>query len=191
MCGFVAPFASKWNMTMSETWKPVVGFEGLYEVSSSGKVRGIKRGKIVSQHIHRTGYMYTVLTKNSKPHTLSVHRIVAKAFIPNPDNKREVNHKDFNKTNNNLKNLEWATTQENRDWNLQSEKLVKKRKETLAKMTEKTRVKVNQYDLNGNFVKTWDCIRSAGKTLKIDESNISTCCRGRLKTSGGYIWRRA
>lgn len=97
---------------MSEIWKPVVGFEGLYEVSSLGRIRS-KRG-VKSPYENRWGYLQITLYKDGKPYPKKLHRIVAEAFLDNPSNKREVNHIDGDKLNNTLDNLEWVTSSENK-----------------------------------------------------------------------------
>lgn len=100
-------------------WKAVKNFEGLYEVDESGVIRSLPRNgtvknpRIINQHIHKSGYMYCCLSKNNKQHNFQVHRIVAEAFIPNPENKPQVNHKNGIKLDNRLDNLEWATSSEN------------------------------------------------------------------------------
>jgi hypothetical protein len=108
-----------------ERWLPVVGFEGLYEVSDFGRVRSLdkefntgfgkvaKKGRIMRLKLEKTGYPRVKLCKNGTSKHCNVHRLVAEAFLPNPENKRTVNHKDSNRANNLLSNLEWATNSEN------------------------------------------------------------------------------
>lgn len=118
---------------MNEIWKSVVGYENLYEVSSFGRVRSVDRttigktafsddslyhfkGKILKQGNRKTSgmpYKQVVLYKNKEHKTVAVHRLVAEAFIPNPDNLPQVNHKDENPSNNNVSNLEWCTCKYN------------------------------------------------------------------------------
>lgn len=110
-----------------ELWKDIVGFEGLYEVSSLGRVRSLARmvaccngyrkvtPKIKSTFINKKGYLRVQLFKDTKKKNVRVHRAVAMAFIPNPENKEEVNHKNFDKTDNSIQNLEWVTSDENLD----------------------------------------------------------------------------
>lgn len=111
-----------------EIWLPVRGYEGLYEVSDKGRVRSLDRkviystgrevlhrGRILKDTAGKAGYPQVVLTKDKEKKNYSVHRLVAEAFIPNPENKEQVNHIDRNKENNNISNLEWVTHQENAD----------------------------------------------------------------------------
>ena len=112
-----------------EKWLPVVGYEGSYSVSNEGRVKSMakkwfagvhnrsQRSKgetLLRQHINRLGYVKVNMHGIEKPRIMAVHRLVATAFIPNPENKPEVNHKDGNKGNNHVSNLEWATLSENR-----------------------------------------------------------------------------
>ena len=110
---------------MEEVWKPVVGYEGYYEVSNLGNVRSLDRANITKKgHIERRkgrvmskinshGYLRASLKKDNIPKFILIHRLVAEAFIPNPENKPQVNHKDLNKANNRVDNLEWNTALEN------------------------------------------------------------------------------
>lgn len=113
------------NDHATEVWRDVIGYEGHYQVSSHGRIKSLARymrparpvwiqERIVSIHEFGRGYMYVVLCKNNKKTNFCVHRLVAMAFIPNPEGKREVNHKDMNKKNNRVDNLEWVTSAENK-----------------------------------------------------------------------------
>lgn len=107
---------------MTEKWKDIKGYEGLYQVSDLGRVRSLDRedrlgrfklGKIKAPCDNGRGYLCVNLKKDSKQKNKSVHRLVAEAFLPNPDNLPEINHKDGNKANNQVSNLEWCTRSEN------------------------------------------------------------------------------
>ena len=111
----------------NEVWKPVVGYEGLYEISNLGRVKSLIRGIIRKQRLNK-GYMYIGLHKDGVEKMCKVHRLVAEAFIPNPKNKSDVNHKDQVKTNNKLENLEWATRKENTNYSKEKLKRIKRYK---------------------------------------------------------------
>ncbi len=115
--------------------------------------------------------------KNKNRKMFRVNRLVATAFIPNPEKKEQVNHKDGNKLNNNVDNLEWVTQKENQYHAWENGLNKNKPKE------------VNQYDLNNSFIREWESAREIERQTKINRSNIACCCRGERKTAGGYIWR--
>lgn len=118
-----------------EMWRDIVGFEGLYQISSLGNVKSMDRITVGGKHvkerilklqINTHGYHTVVLRKNKKSFTKEVHRLVAIAFIPNPDNLPQVSHKDESRTNNSVDNLEWATRKDNCNMPLRKERLSKK-----------------------------------------------------------------
>ena len=158
----------------TEQWRAVEGYPE-YEVSNLGRVR--KNGKLTPLHRVGKGYLRTTLQKDGKQKQDYIHRIVAKAFIPNPENKPTVNHIDGDKNNNRVSNLEWATYLEN---NLHAIK------NNLHK--HYTRV-VKQYDLQGKLIATYHSILEASKATGINTSGIGGTCRGIHKTAGGYVWR--
>lgn len=114
-------------------WKLIEGFDGIYSVSNYGEVRNNKTGRLMKQRKTEKGYLRVGLTNNGKPKCMRVHRLVAQAFIPNPDDKPEVNHIDFNKENNCVNNLEWVTGKENAKHSLGNRK-------NLTKLNAKTLV---------------------------------------------------
>ena len=161
-----------------EVWRDIQGYEGYYQVSSCGRVKSLyKNGKILSQNINNRGYCFVMLYKNKKYHHALVHRLVAQEFIPNEGDLPQVNHKDEDKTNNCVDNLEWCTNLYN---NLYHNKAVK------------TGVKegkpVAQYALNGQLVKTWRSAHEAERA-GYHARHIGECCSGKIKTHLGYMWR--
>ena len=196
-------------MSNKEIWKDVVGYEGLYKVSNLGRVRsldkeiiitgvqkhpvkGIKKGKIKGQYLNRVGYAMTVLVKNEKRKYVLIHRLVAKAFIPNPENKPQVDHINGVKSDNRVENLRWATAKENKN-NEVTKKLLKGKKhteETKAKIKEKLKGKNI-----GNQGKKIKCLNTgeifisageAGRNLNVDISGIIKCCKGKKESAKGY-----
>jgi len=171
---------------MIEVWKDVVGYEGLYIVSNFGNVLGIKSNVTLKPSLNHKGYEQVVLSKQGKQKTVRVHRLVAQAFIPNLENKPQVNHIDCNKQNNCVTNLEWVTNSENQlhAWSNGLQKDVTGYNNPKAR-------KINQYDTNGNYIKTWSCIKDICNELYINRSSIHRCLNGSYKTSHGYIWEYA
>lgn len=130
------------------------------------------------------GYPIIGLSKNGKLRTRTIHRLVAETFIDNPNNYAVINHKDCNKTNNNIDNLEWCTQKHNVRESFKNglQKAPKGKASTSSK-------EVLQYDLQGNFIKKWNCTMDIQRELGIANQHISACCLGKYKTSQGYLWR--
>ena len=108
-----------------EEWKDIPGYEGLYEVSNMGNVRNVRRNKLLRLSKTNNRYIRVSLCKNGIKTGLTVHRLVAEAFIPNPDNLPEVNHKDEDKSNNSVENLEWCDAKYNIHYGTRSDKVKK------------------------------------------------------------------
>lgn len=160
-----------------EVWKDVVGYEGYYMVSNLGRIFSCRKNKVMKQSANTKGYLQCGLMQNGKQLTQRVHRIVAMAFLPNPYNYPQVNHKDENKTNNRADNLEWCSEDYNRHYG-----------ETVERAAKGHQKKIDQYDLEGKYIKTWDGINIASDTLGLSRSHITDCCKGRLVKTGGYMW---
>ena len=146
--------------------RDVKGYEGLYGITSCGRVWSYKRQKFLEPSADKKGYLKVGLTKNGKMKTCYVHRLVAEAYIPNPNNLPQVDHIDENKTHNYVNNLQWITNRDN-----------------CRKSKNKP---ILQFDLDGNFVREWECTADVGKEVK---DNICHCLKGDYKTAYGYIWK--
>ena len=163
-----------------EEWKDIKGYEGLYQISNTGLVKRIlsikcKTERILQQGTQKTGYNYVNLSKNNKTCTKRVHRLVAEAFIPNPLCFSEVNHKDEDKSNNNVENLEWCTREYNLNYGARSKKFSRTRGKAVQCIETKH---------------IYSSARSASRDTGIYQSSISRCCNKEygFKTAGGYHW---
>ena len=173
-----------------EEWKTVIVNGEVYNnymVSNLGRIKSLsynrtKQEKTLKQS-QQKGYLYVKLAKNGEMKSEIVHRLIAKTFISNPKNKPQVNHKDGNKLNNSVSNLEWCTNGENQKHAFNNG--LKRRK--FGKENPNA-TNVMQYDLQGNFIKEWGSISEADRELKISFKNISACCKGKRKTAGGFKW---
>lgn len=168
---------------MEEIWKPIEGYED-YEISNYGRVKSLKYGKekIKSLWIKKKGYRNIVLYKDGKGKSELVHRLVAQAFIPNPDNLPFINHKDENPSNNHVDNLEWCTNYYNSNYGSRNQKIA-----------EKNSKRVLQYSLDGEFIREWESESEIQRQLGYWRTNISRCCKGECKKnkSYNYVWKFA
>lgn len=177
---------------MEEVWKDIAGYEGLYQISNQGRVKSYPRsrtkGGIVTQYYDKKRYKIVVLSKHSKLKLCKVHRLVAITFIPNPNNLPQVNHKDENKENNSVDNLEWCTNIYNARYGSKAKRAYKTFKEKGNSL--KKEVAVLQYDLYGNLMNEYCSETEAAKAIgNKDQSTISKCCRKQRKTAYGYVWK--
>lgn len=176
---------------MEEIWKDIEGYDGVYQISTFGRVRKkvkTKNGYDVlcmrpSKAKGEEYYYIVKLSKDNKKTTYFIHRLVAQAFIPNPDKLPQVNHKDENKLNNNVENLEWCTAK----YNVNYGRAIEKMKDSLINNPKLCKI-VYQFDLKGNLVKSYLSIKQASKETGINKSSIGFVCRGLKTTAGGFIW---
>lgn len=240
---------------MDEEWRDVVGYEGLYKVSNLGNVYSCHVNRNLSAATHKDGYKFVILSNKGKQKYMMVHRLVAEAFIDNPDSSPIINHKDQNPANNNVDNLEWCDYVYNATYNdahikrgdslskhvyaydnsgeliaeyksaheaeritgihnsgiiascrddyrtckgsvwsqkpLSKQEVLNRFKLNKEKKCETKSKKVNQYDLDGNFIKSYQSTQEAGRQLGFSPSLVSGVCRGDHKFTHGYVFKYA
>ena len=175
-----------------EIFKPMKGYEEYYEISNKGRIRRIKYDNIqnekqygipyyIKYRIDKDGYLKCDLSLNGKIKRYMVHRLVIQNFGDNPENKPCVNHKDGNKQNNDINNLEYVTVKENNLHALQTGLRIMKNN-NLSKQVE-------QCDLDGNVINIYKSANDAKRITGYSQGHISECCRGELKTYKNFIWR--
>ena len=184
---------------MTEEWRDIVGAEGIYQVSNQGRVRSVDRidangmkrnGIILAQKNNRNGYKTVSLYFNQRWYWPSVHRLVAEAFIPNPNNLPQVNHRDENKHNNSVENLEWCSAKYNTNYGLRGKKAGENiSKANRGKPQPRLRKEIEQFDMDGNYITTYSSVGEAAKSIGKPSSYISACLIGKTKSCNGFIWR--
>lgn len=163
---------------MEEIWKDIKEYEGLYQVSNLGRVKRVTTGRILKGRKNKAGYLLVGLCKSSVSSTKTLHRLVAQAFIPNPENKPEVNHIDENKTNNMVFNLEWMTTKENINHGTRNERASKTKNIPIIAINLKT-------GESTDFCSGKECARQLG----LHHSHITDVIKGKRRQTGGYTFK--
>ena len=171
---------------LEEIWKDIENYNGFYEISNLGRCRThyakgsgkyTRETRLLTPVKCTNGYLEYQLSKNGVRKCHMAHRLVAQAFIPNPDNKPEVNHKDEVINNNVETNLEWVTSKENANYGTRN-----------ARATEKQSIKLVQLSLSGDIIAIHTGLNKAGATVGVDSSSIMRVCKGKQKTSKGFKW---
>lgn len=184
----------------NEIWKDIHGFEGMYKISSMGRVKSLKRytkrsdgvirffsERILKLRKYSGEYNAVYLYKNGKAKNYTVHRLVANAFLPNPSKYPCINHKDSNPNNNRVENLEWCSY----SYNIRYSYIFENHKKAMLgkKYGEHHNAKaVCQFDIKGNFVRVFSCAKEAADLLGMKRENITRNVKGRGFVTGGYIW---
>lgn len=176
---------------MKENWKDIKGYEGLYQVSDRGRIKSLNynhtgKEKLLKPKTNRKkGYLNIALYKYGKTEYPSVHRLVAEAFIPNPDNLPQVNHKDENPTNNNVDNLEWCTAKYNLEYNNGQ------KRRACSRTNGKLSKPIAQYTFEQpcELIKVWPSMSEIERQNGYSKSNILKCCQGKYIQAYGFIWK--
>lgn len=167
---------------MIEVWKDIEGYEGLYQVSNFGRIKSLnyrhtEKEKIVKQD-NSSGYKRVTLYKDGLRYRQLVHRLVAEAFIPNPNNLPEINHKDECTSNNVVTNIEWCMPKYNCNYGTRMERITKTKEKGVVQLTTK-----------GEFIERFKSIANASRETGIDRKTIRECCQGNRNNQRKYIWK--
>jgi hypothetical protein len=173
-----------------EEFKDIENYEGLYQVSNYGRVYSLISKKFLKTCKNNKNYLVVTLCKNGKKKNYQVHRLVAQAFLENPLNYKEVNHKDENPSNNHLENLEWCSASYNINYGSRTERMMQNPNyKATRKKCGVPKKPVLQFTRQGEFVKEYPSTCEAERQTKIASTHISSCCNGSRKSCGGFVWR--
>ena len=181
-----------------ESWKTIPGFEGKYSISTYGRIKNNKNNRIKNHYVNENGYCVVGFYDKGKGFTkhFKVHRLVAEAFIENPKNKKTVNHKDGNKENNHVLNLEWSTHSENvkHSFDTGLRAVTNRQRESASISMKMNRLYSNNnrktiFSIDSNGCKTvYESIRGSAKSVGVSPSSIVNCLKGKTNTSAGMKW---
>lgn len=174
---------------MSEIWKDVPNYQGLYQVSNYGNVRSLDhysnnhfyKGRVLKPSADRDGYLHVRLCKNGHVKVFRVHRIVANVFLPNHDKKLQVNHLNENKKDDEVTNLEWCTAKQNSNYGTRNKRI------SIANRNGKLSKKIKQLGKAGNLIKIWPSLSEAERH-GFGRGHLSDCALGKRKSAYGYKW---
>lgn len=184
-------------ISIQPQWKDIVGYENEYQINQFGEIRTLKDSPKLKKYdvlkpqiSKRNGYVYQMLYKNGKEKLLRVHRLVAMVFLPNPNNLPQVNHKDGNKQNNSVDNLEWCEQSDNMKHAYKNRLQIPSENQRKAIInTNKLKQKKVCQIKDGEIINTFSGISEASRQTKISISCISRCCNLKRKSTNGYEWR--
>ena len=173
-------------MGNNEIWMDIKGYEGKYKVSNQGRVYSIRSNKYLAIGNNRKGYLYVRLWKDNIEKKEYIHRLVARHFIPNPNNLPQVNHKDENKENNRVENLEWCDAKYNNNYGSHSKRVAEG-----YLNGGKNCYKVKQFSLEGEYIATYRSMREAERLNNLANGSLSAYFKNHYSQWGGYKWERA
>lgn len=178
-------------MIKVEIWRDIGGYEGSYQVSSYGNIKSLNfhntgRPALLSQETTKLGYKRVTLSKDGKVRRFSIHRLVATAFISNPNNYPCINHKDENPSNNHMDNLEWCTIQYNTKYGSGISKMIATKNRIKSRSME---LPVLQIGETNEIIQRYKSLHDAARKTGLCVENICATLKGRHKTAGGYRWR--
>lgn len=179
---------------MKEQWKDIKGYEGLYKVSNFGRVLSLHRQgnpKILTPKCNNSKRLWVSLYKCGVEKPMLIHRLVAQAFLDNPDNLPQINHIDENPQNNNIVNLEWCTQEYNIKYYCDRHPRKDGNIYYSEKYHKRNHLKIKQFSKDGIFVREWDNSRQIFLETGWSDWSISECCRGKRKSAYGFIWQYA
>ena len=185
---------------MTETWKPIRGYEDRYEVSTRGRVRNSITGHVLTPKLNNRGRYHVILCRNRGQQSFLIHRLVAETFIPTPSINLTINHIDEDPLNNNVENLEWCSHKENVEKFIANRKIYGNKSACGKKVYKgnshgqgkpENMTPVIQMTMDGEFIKEWPSAAETKRKLGYNTWSISQCCNGKRKMAYGYKWQYA